>query len=205
MAEEGWGEDESVAPRKRRVPKWVWWGCGGGCLLVTLIAAVVAVFAFRTFRDATDPEKQWPKLAEVLPFDERPQGLELEAGIDIVGMSQFYLEDPARGLRATVMAFPEAARAEFDKYMNPEGELPFGFGRPLEPQEVKLTVRGREVPALRFERIEREPDAFGPGIRVDLSGSGAPRALELRRHGAGPVEDADVEAFLAPFDVWRAR
>lgn len=207
MAEEGWGEDEGTAgaPRKRRFPKWLWWSCGCGCLLLTVIAAAFAFFAWRTYSIASDPEQQWPKLAEVLPFDERPAHLELELGIDVVGMQQFHLEDPPNRLRATVFAYPVAARSELDKFMDPAGSMPLGLGRLVEPEKGTMTVQGREVPVLRFARLEREPEGLGAGIHVDLSDGGPPRGLELRRIGTGAIEDADVETFLVPFDVWRGR
>jgi hypothetical protein len=41
MAESDWQDPE--APRKRRVPSWVWWGCGGGCLLFTVLGIVAVV------------------------------------------------------------------------------------------------------------------------------------------------------------------
>jgi hypothetical protein len=205
VSEQAWGDEESVsAPRKRTVPKWVWWGCGGGCLVATLIVALVSVFMFRTVRESMDPEKQWPKLAEVLHFDERPD-LDLNVGIGFAGVDRFILQDRSGERMGTVLAYPPAARGELDKFLSPDGELPFGMGRLREAEEGTITVQGREVPALRFAGVESEPEPFGAGIRIDLSGSGAPRGFELRRLKAEAVTDADVETFLAQFDVWRGR
>jgi hypothetical protein len=205
VSEQAWGDEETVGARpKRTVPKWVWWGCGGGCLVATLIVALVAVFKLRTVRESMDPEKQWPKLAEILHFDERPD-LELQVGIGFAGVDRFILEDRTGERMGTVLAYPPAARGEFDKFLSPDGELPFGMGRLREAEEGTITVQGREVPAVRFTGVESEPNSRAAGIRIDLTGSGAPRGFELRHSGSERVEDADVESFLARFDVWRGR
>jgi hypothetical protein len=205
VSEQAWGDEETVGARtKRTVPKWVWWGCGGGCLVATLIVALVAVFMLRTVRESMDPEKQWPKLAEILHFDERPD-LELQVGIGFAGVDRFILEDRTGERMGTVLAYPPAARGEFDKFLSPDGELPFGMGRLREAEEGTITVQGREVPAVRFTGVESEPNSRAAGIRIDLTGSGAPRGFELRHSGSERVEDADVESFLARFDVWRGR
>ncbi len=201
-----WGEEGGEArPKKKRIPSWVWWGCGGGCLFTTLIVIAVVVFASRVIRESIDPEKQWPRLAEVLAFDQRPAGIEMQFGLGL-GADQFHLLDEAKGLRATLIEYPSSASSDYDQLMDPDFELPLGLGRLLEPESGKLVVQGHEVPCLRFTRVHPEPaDANGVGIRVDLSGSRKkPRTLELRRRGgAERIEDAEVEAFLAPFDVWR--
>jgi hypothetical protein len=208
MTDPDWGEARGEgSPSRRRVPAWVWWGCGGGCLLCTLVLAAIAVFATRLYREGSDPEKQWPRLGEVLAFDERPAGLELEFGLD-VWADQFHLIDPARRLLATIVQYPESAGAERDQLLDPQFELPMGLGSVVDPESGSLDVQGRAVPCLRFTRIEPEPpEGHGPGIRVDLTGTRAKwRTLELRRlEGAKRIEDAEVAAFLAPFDVWRER
>lgn len=198
-----WGEESAPRPPKKRIPSWVWWGCGGGCLLMTLIVIAVVVFAGRLIRESIDPEKQWPRLAEVLAFDSRPEGIEIQFGLGL-GADQFHLVDETKGLRATLIEYPSSASK--DQFMDPNFELPMGIGRVLEPENGQLVVQGREVRCLRFARVKPEPaEAGGAGIRVDLSGDREkPRTLELRRLGRGErIEDAEVEAFLAPFDVWR--
>lgn len=202
-----WGEGGAAAPKKRRIPSWVWWGCGGGCLLVTLAVAAFAIFAVRLYREGTDPEKQWPRLQEVLSFEQRPANLELEFGVSI-GAEQFHLVDRANGLRATLIEYPSTASGDYQQLMDPDFELPMGLGKLVEPQAGTLTIQGREVPCLRFARIEPASagEGFGPGIRLDLTGERVhPRTLELRRRGEKPIEDAEVELFLAPFQVWAER
>lgn len=206
MADADWGDEGGAErPKKKRVPSWVWWGCGGGCLLLTLIVIALVVFTTRLVREGMDPEKQWPRLAQVLAFDQRPAGIELQFGLGF-GADQFHLYDAAKGLRATVIEYPSSASSEYDQLMDPEFELPMGLAKLVEPEKGTLVVQGREVPCLRFARIQPEPAGEGgPGVRVDLTGARQkPRTLELRHPGgAQRIEDAEVEAFLAPFDVWR--
>jgi hypothetical protein len=205
MTEASWGDEPSEQPRKKRIPTWVWWGCGGGCLFLTLVVVALVILGTRLVRDSTDPEKQWPRLARVLAFDERPAGIELQFGLGI-GADQFHLFDREKNLRATLIEYPSSASDEYDQLMDPDFELPMGLGQVIEPEQGKLMVQGREAPCLRFARVQPEPEERGgAGIRLDLTGTRKkPRTLELRRlSGSARLEDAEVEAFLAPFDVWR--
>ncbi|NOT30855.1 MAG: hypothetical protein HOP15_10455 [Planctomycetes bacterium] len=206
MTDTDWGDEGGQArPKKKRIPTWAWWTCGGGCLLVTLVSASVAVFAVRLYREGRDPERQWPRLGEVLAFEERPAGIELKFGAS-VGASQFHLFDREKNLRATLVEYPSTAAADYKRIMDPDFSLPMGFGAPVDPERGTLVIQGREVPSLRFTRIKPEPEGqgFGPGVRLDLTGKRAkPRTLELRRPGPGRIEDAEVEAFLLPFEVWK--
>jgi len=201
MAENDWNEEIEPRPRKAGLPRWALWGCGGGCLLLVLVLAGVSLAGWLWVREARDPEKQWPALAEVLAFDERPTNLTLEFGFDI-GVRQFHLVDAEQHIYATLTEFPSASAAQTQ--MDPDG--PTRFQRPVDPVAGTLEVQGREVPCLRFERVELEPEAakLGPGIRLDLGGTGKPRILDLRRQvGSDPIEPQEVTTFLAPFDVWR--
>ena len=200
-----WGVAGEPAAKKRRVPKWVWWGCGGGCLLMSLTLIVVAIFAVRFFKEGMDPEKQWPRLGEVLAFEQRPSGLELQFGASL-GADQFHLVDHAKGLQATLIEYPRAASGEHEKLLDPDFHPPLGFGQPLEPETGLLDVQGRPVRFLRYARLDPEPpgQGLGPGIRLDLTGDRPrPRTLELRSRNGQRIEDADVADFLAPFQVWK--
>jgi len=206
MADADWGDEgHAERPRKKRVPSWVWWGCGGGCLFLALVVIALVVLGSRLVRESIDPEKQWPRLAEVLAFDQRPSGIELQFGLGL-GADQFHLFDREKGLRATLIEYPSSASDDYDQLMDPDFELPMGLGQVVEPESGMLVVQGREVPCLRFTRVQPEPaNEGGAGIRIDLTGTRKkPRTLELRRREGTPrIEDAEVEAFLAPFDVWR--
>lgn len=205
MSETDWGEaGEAPAPRKRRIPSWVWWGCGGGCLLALLAALGLGVAGYRLYREGTDPEKQWPRLQRVLYFEERPEDLRIRFGFSL-GMDQFHLSD-AEGVEALLVEYPRDAAGEYRRVMDPDLDLLLDIGNPVDPERGTIAVQGREVPCLRFSRIQPEPEgqSRGPGIRLDLTGDRPrPRTLELRHPGAARIEDAEVEAFLAPFDVWK--
>ena len=203
--EADWDNAEETPRKKRRIPSWVWWGFGGGCLTLTVAGIAFGVFAARLLKEGMDPEKQWPRLAEVLPFDERPGSIDLHFGLGI-GADQFHMVDREKGLRATVVQYHSSSSEEYGHLMDPDFELPMGFGRLEGPESGKLVVQGHEVPCLRFSRFNSGAEVdTGAGIRVDLTGTRErPRTLELRRHaGAERIEDAEVEGFLAPFDVWR--
>lgn len=199
----GWGDPEETTPR-RRVPGWAWWSCGGGCLVMVLLGAALAVYGLHLTRQGMDPEIQWPRLRRVLAFEERPEGLEIEMGLSL-GADQFRLIDGAKGQLATLIEFPAAARSRYEELLDPEQELPLGIGQPLEPEAGELEVQGRIVKCLRFAGMKRETDpGYGAGIRLDLTGSREkPRTLEIRHSSTERVEDAEVSAFLAPFDVWK--
>src|SRR5262245_50944811 len=105
--ETAWPQEGSATAKKRRIPTWAWWGCGGGCLFLTLGMIALVVLGARLVRESIDPEKQWPRLAEVLAFDERPPGIELTFGLGI-GADQFHLIDREKGLGATLIEYPSS-------------------------------------------------------------------------------------------------
>ncbi len=202
MTEADWGE-EGAKPRKRGVPAWVWWGCGGGCLLMTLVAGALAVAGIFVARNATDEEKQWPRLGEVMAFDQRPANIRLQFGISF-GVNQFVMTDEANRIHATLTEYPD--RESASSQMDPDPGGPLALIAPVDPEKGELEVQGRAVPVLRFRRLKAEPETeeLGHGIRLDLTGdTGKPRILEMRRLGEDPLDAEDVAAFLAPFDVWR--
>jgi hypothetical protein len=205
MADVEWGEEQETPRKKKGIPGWVWWGCGGGCLVVTLIAVAVVVAGTFFFRGAIDPEKQWPRLAEVLAYDQRPEHLSLEFGMGI-GADQFHLVDHAAGLRAALIQYPSSASSEYKQTMDPDFGV-MGLGKMVDARTGTLEIQRREVPFVRFERVKPEPEgAVGPGIRLDLTGeTGKPRTLELRKLRVEPLGDEEVLAFLSCFDVWRGR
>jgi hypothetical protein len=208
MSEVEWSEESGGVPaRKRGIPKWVWFGCGGGCLLVTLVVAAIAVFGYRMVEDASDPEKQWPLLQNVLPFDERPESIDL-TGFPIPGvMRQFVLIDNEHGIQGSVMSFYSARGDEISQMFDPDGSsAPFGLGAPVDGEAGQMEIQGQSVPYLRFQSIKGQP-GLGPGIRIDLTPVDASgRVAELRRmRGDERITDEDVRAFFEPFDVWRER
>jgi len=196
-----WEEEAPAPPPRKRFPAWAWWTCGGGCLLGILVLGSLLFFGMRFVREGRDPEKQWPRLAEVLAYEQRPEGIELEFGADL-GLDLFQLRDTRHGLTGRVLQFPASARGEYSDLM--DASASFGVGKPIDPQSGTLIVQGQEVPCLRFARLDPDPEDLGSGIRVDLTGERArPRLLELRSKSAERIEDAAVEAFLEGFQVWK--
>ena len=53
--EEEWVEK---APKKRGLPRWIWFTCGCGSLLALLGAGGLMFFSWRIFEKGTDPEVQ---------------------------------------------------------------------------------------------------------------------------------------------------
>ncbi len=212
MNEVEWNEEAMDAPpKKRRIPRWVFYGCGCGCLAAIVLTAVVGWLMVDTIREARDPEKQWPKLARILPFEERPANLELELGnpvpfLDRV-MEMYTLRDRSAGHIATVLDFKEQDPAEFENMFDPDpsGTL-FGLGKPVDPVVAEIEVQGREVRTLRFRTLggQGSVEDLGPGIRVDVSRPGHQIVVEMRRVGSQePFDDAAVVRFFEPFDVWK--
>lgn len=209
MSESTWGDaDSTPPPKKKTIPTWLWF-CGGGCLLAVILAIAGGAWVASRFSGATDPEKQWPKVAEILPFDQRPSELELKFGLDL-GMQMYYFDD-RRGYMAVLMHMGLGGRHERDQFMNPDG----GMGR-KEAQAGKITVQGRELDLLRFQHMGKQGDAQpgtpevndGPAVFVDLTPEGASgftilQLVSLR--APGPIADEVIQEFLKPFHVGPVR
>jgi len=197
--------DEVVRPGSApggRGRGWPMRACTIGCLVVVVLAAVAAVGLWRWLSVAQDPDVQWPRLGRVLPYERRPDDIGLQIGIDL-DTDLFHLVDRERGLDATLTVFPAEMREEAQRFLDPEAEFPLDFGKPVDPEPGTITVQGREVPCLRFSGLVF-PETSGAGVRIDLGEyDGSWRLFELRHREDAPVDAAEVERFLAPFDVWK--
>ncbi len=209
MTEVEWTDEGAEKPAKKgRIPRWLLVGCGCGCLAVVAAVGAATWYLVGFYQEATDPEKQWPKVARVLPFDERPAGLELELGNPVPFLDRVFemykLTNAADDYTATVMHFKSGPKEELDQMFDPDPEgTVFGLGRPVDPVAGALEIQGRQVRTLRFRTVKGEGKAVGPGIRVDLSRPGRMLAVEMRRIGDQPLSDEEVLEFFAFFDVWR--
>lgn len=208
-----WGQDDLAPPRKRGLPTWLL-ACGGGCLATIVIAVVGLAIAWDSiqgyFQDAQNPDVQWPKVAEVLPFDERPDyeifGLPIP-----FGMRAWTLVDHERGLLGTLMDFGSRSGQELEGLFDPELTVPFADLIPNagrhDAERTTVTVQGRELRALRYSTTPSADDEAGPrgdGLNLDLTPpEGRPLlALQLTRSGVrAPITDDDARAFLAPFEL----
>ncbi|MCP3917606.1 MAG: hypothetical protein GY711_18835 [bacterium] len=77
-----WGNIESLPAPKEGIPKWLWC-CGCGCLIPIVLLVALGGFAVKVAKDGSDTEAAWEHLAEVLPYDERPDGWTLQWGMPI--------------------------------------------------------------------------------------------------------------------------
>jgi len=205
MTEVEWSEESEKAPRKKgRVPKAVWVGCGGGCLLVGVLALIIASVLW--FKGATDPEKQWTKLQEILPFEEQPTNLQLFLGMSIpFAMDQFILQNDEAGYTAKIINLKGEVASGFEDMFQEDSVAPFGLGAPVESELGELEIQGQTVRVMRFRTVKGLGFAedFGPGMRVDLSRPGRALMVEFRGNKSkDPVRGEEVVLFFDHFDVW---
>ncbi|MEW6073683.1 MAG: hypothetical protein AB1726_13955 [Planctomycetota bacterium] len=214
MSDVEWTEEAEEAPRKkRRIPKWVWIGCGGGCLLAVGLAVAAAVAGTLFFQKGKDPEYVWPRVDRVLPFDERPAGYRAY-GQSIAGTETWFLLDEAAGRMIFVQVFPN--RAALDDLFDPESRSNrglFGVGGISDAEPGEVEIQGRSTRCLRFfpwvpgSAKEDSDEPQGATIRVDLSGDeeryvSVQITLPTREER---VSDELVRELLQPFDVWHTR
>lgn len=206
MKEDDWNPSEEAAPpKKRRIPRWVLFGCGGCSVLLVLLAIAVAIFVVPMIREAADPEVQWPRLQEVLPFDERPQDLEMQVGMRVPGARTFALVNEAETLLIEVVDY-NLSSEEFDNVITMQAP-----GHPRDPVEGEMEIQGRSVTTYSFQEKRSEglwggTKHLGPGIRFDLRAGDRMATVDLRRMGSKePVTEEEVRAFFDHFDVWRGR
>jgi hypothetical protein len=214
MSEVAWSEEATEAPRKkRRIPPWVLWGCGCGCLVALILAGILVVVGVRIAKEAADPEIAWARVDELLPFEQRPEGCEVGGlTIDILGFGQYHLQPPGEPFLLLLQRMP--SKEAIDRWLDPdsrENQGIFGVNKIHEAEPGTIEVQGREVPALRCKAWlpEKAHDrgAAGASIRLDLSSAnGPPIQLQIiAADGRDRVEDADVARLLAPFEVWQGR
>ncbi|HED66018.1 MAG TPA: hypothetical protein ENJ09_10750 [Planctomycetes bacterium] len=183
--EPDWNPDGDVVPKRKRFPKWLLVGCGCGCLTIVVVLIVLGVWIGRVASEGRDPDKQWPKIAKILPFEERPTDLELQLGLSLgfLGFETYILKGDDPGYIATIQYHPNASPESMSMLFDPEGaNAPFGLGQPTEGKERMLTIQGREVRALFYRGIggQEGGEAQGPGVRVDASGESGFTLVDLR-------------------------
>ena len=104
MSEAEMYEQEEVAPKKKGLPTWLWF-CGSGCLVMVILFVVGIGWVVKEAKKLADPELQWPKLAEVLPFEERPDNIELQMRIP-VPFDMFIMQDTNTDVVGILMHLP---------------------------------------------------------------------------------------------------
>ena len=202
----GWTDDGGAPKKKRRIPKWLLFGCGCGCLFVVAAGGLIGYFIMQ----AADPDVQWPKLQKQLAFDERPSDLELQFGMPIPGANfeMFTMVDEVDKYVATVQIFGSLSSSDAEALFseNP-GQVPGGFGEPTGAHLGEVEIQGRVVRALHYTGIKGTGaiDPVGSGVRIDISGDEPGiRMVDLRTlNQEGPVTDEQIDDFFGHFDVWR--
>ncbi len=211
MTDTGWGDEgEAAGPAKKRIPTWAWWTCGGGCLVLTVIAIVMAFFTLRVASEFLDPEQAWEGVREVLPHDQRPEGWKAH-GVSLFGVGNYFLAPPEPGVLVVVQRFRRAPELEalFDPESLQNGGL-MAFQEIRTPELGTLELQGREVRTLRFlGGVPENPFGIatgGPSIRLDLSLEERSALVQISLgEGADPPSAQRVAELLAPFDLWRTR
>ena len=201
MTTEDWGDIESVPKRKGAFPPWLWF-CGSGCLIVVLLLIGLLALGARFVKRGQDAERQWSKLEQVLPFDERSEAFELVFGWQVFGTEGYTFSERDGDLFAQLLLV-----SEDDGNVSVELE-PSGVD---EHENITLTIQGRELQAVR---LDGDSESHGPwwmpqneggaSLLVDLTAEGASQNLMLiliRQGSSDPVTEQDVARFLAPFHV----
>lgn len=171
MSEINWGSDHLEAPKKRKIPLWVL-GCGGGCMFM-VGAVIVAVLVMgpkvsKWVDSLSQPEVQWPRLAEALPFDEQPEGFSI-ARLPVPLIDLWLLRSDAQDLSVFVLAAPQGKDGgPWGKWMSNPEEAPFlaDMKGEVESSEGTLVVQGRELRSVRYTRKNlpaRAPQPPDPG------------------------------------------
>jgi hypothetical protein len=220
MSEANWGNSlETPPPIKRGMPKWLWF-CGGGCAALVVIGIVLLSWVYAKFKDSANPDKQWPKLQELVGFDERPADMTLIFGAEMLGTQIYATADPKLGLAGTFFEWKagknaDDAREQFLTVAGVEKNPQRDTNTPVTAATVH--VQGRSLPGVRY--VQNGPPAFlrsisqddaskfdgqGPCITLDLSKDPAAALLYVqlvRTSGTDPISDDEVRAYLKPFHV----
>ena len=196
MSEEGWGTDH-LEPRRppRRVPVWVW-ACGSGCLLAVVALAVLGFLAVRVFKETTDPETQWGRLAQVLPVEQPPPPLDILGVPAFGGMRVWTLTSKDGRSQAMIQHVTENVEAARKEFLEPEGgamDVPL-LGRIgiFAVDRGTVRIQGRELPYLRFQTF---PPGSDPGAEQEREGgeTDRPGILEqMRRAVRGTSMHVDL-------------
>ena len=210
-----WGADEP-APQKKRgcfLPTWLW-ACGGGCLLALILTVGGGFYCVGQGLKAMDPEVQWPRMQKVLPFDERPEHVQMLAGMQMFGMENYTLMDFQRGLQISVYYFDDdessdAADSRWT-FFDPEKKTTSSsmINRANERLGfIKLGSRDRKVMRFTQETISFGSEVMrrqgaGPCLAVDVTPEDSPGFLFVMFFEAGgefEIPDEHVHAFFESF------
>jgi hypothetical protein len=210
MADVQWTEEGQSAPPKKKIPTWVWF-CGGGCLAMVVLAIVAAGLVYKAAKTALDPEQQWPKLQQVLPFDERPENLAMQVGVNmgLVGVEQYVLRDTLHGLQLQIQHHSGDSGSKQREQMfgsdKPAFPSNFGFMKFEDMQPGVVEVQGRDLRVIRMRmELPGGNNSLGSMMMVDATreGDAGMLFLQVMREGSSaPITDDDLRDLLKPFHV----
>ena len=215
MTETAWSDEGEVPPQKKSIPTWVWF-CGAGCLAALILGIVAAVIGIKLAKNALDPDLQWPEIAKILPYDERPSELTPVFGMN-VGVEQYVLMD-SRGFKITIQRVGEKdageAREKLFETTPPEFPTNMVVMKFEDLASAKVEIQGREVSVLRmrpqFEGLAKKmlpaeaQEQMGSMLFADVTPEGAQGLVLLqmqRMKGGGPIGDDELRDLLRPFHV----
>jgi len=162
MSEVNWGNDHLEPPKKRSIPLWLL-GCGGGCMFMvgaTIVAVMIAGPRLtRWVEGLSQPEVQWPRLGETLPFDAAPEGFSI-ARLPVPLIDLWMLRSQQQELTIFVLAAPQdGSGGPWGQWMSEPKKTPFMGALPgeIEASEGTLVVQGRELRSVRYTRKELPP------------------------------------------------
>jgi hypothetical protein len=189
-------------------------GCGGCGLLAVVAFVGLALFMKSRLEKAQDPEKVWPLLQTVLPFEERPKQVRPMLGL-VLGGTTISLQDMRNEARVDLLAFGAGAESAFSDLFDAEKAATAAVANAsplLEAAAGELEVQGRKVRTLHGRGLARVVDASGARasvskLRIDLSSPGG-RYLSFQYElpqGDAATLGAAALVFLSEFDVWRGR
>ncbi len=210
MSDNQWGEDDQQPVKKKGMPTWLKIGCGG-CGVLLLVVILGVGFVFTKSKDAANPDVQWPALAEVIAFDERPAGYTIIRPLWF--QEQYTLRNTSTGDQLQISQFSggqgTSTREELfggDEPKIPKNLLVFKF---VDFEKGTVPVQGRELPLFRF-RMEPgsmmpkgDENPFGPACWIDLTKPGGEftYAQLIFPKQDGPISDGQIQQILAPFHV----
>jgi hypothetical protein len=186
-----WGKEEDTPVKKRGcfLPTWLW-GCGGGCLLMIILGIGGVVACGAKIKNAMDPDAQWAKLDKILPFDERPGGLELMFGWSL-GLEYYILMDVNSGYMVSVYYFDSGDAEEGrEAFFNPEVKAGvMGVGERKDEELSTVLIGSRERKVMRFNQSNVEFN-FGDA-EANTANSGYSAVVDIT-----PEEDPGLVAVM---------
>jgi len=186
-----WADDVRATKKSGGIPRWLWWTCGTGCAIVTLLGVIAIVGSVILFRKANDPEYVEPKIMQYLPCDAWPEGYEA-SGLVVMGYGIFTIRWPGGEMQLQPLGDRRALEVNLDPDASNFAEKDRVAGL--------LEIQGRTTRTLTFRPMGMPIQQ----MRIDLSGDRGPCSYLLL---AGPenaeIDTSLVESFLEPFDVWR--